>query len=297
MSAVAVKFLQRIHTLSKLSLYVEKEARGFNDAQWLAVFRTFNRLGKSSSRADVLRLEKKIAARFKPHFSNASAETIGAVAQAYGRLGLKKPEVLDSCYKVFKQNPAKFSVHDLTHLIWSSSILGNKNIQIQINTAKAIEKVIASSDCLVPDDALRLHRVSLAGRVKWGDDLLGKKTRKVVDVQLKKISEIQTNSSYFQKEVTRVVSDIACDHWEMKTEYFFEGYFLDIAFPKQKIDVEADGPSHFYQETREPVIRDKFKDAILTGLGWRVIHVDYRDWEQNQPACIERLSHELIDKK
>lgn len=67
-------------------------------------------------------------------------------------------------------------------------------------------------------------------------------------------------------------------------------YFLDIAFPEIKVDIEVDGPFHFYPRTREPVAKDLFKDRIMTGLGWNVVHLNYWEWEEDRDSCIIDLS-------
>eukprot|EP01066_Platyproteum_vivax_P020188 Platyproteum_vivax@DN801_c0_g1_i1.p1 len=42
--------------------------------------------------------------------------------------------------------------------------------------------------------------------------------------------------------------------------------------------VEVDGPAHFYAETTKPTSHTKLKHRLLTGMGYRVVHVPYFEW-------------------
>ena len=55
-------------------------------------------------------------------------------------------------------------------------------------------------------------------------------------------------------------------------EYYFPNdetwYLLDIAIPKEKIDIEVDGKKYHSEE------RDAIRDEYIRNKGWKVIRVD-----------------------
>jgi len=61
---------------------------------------------------------------------------------------------------------------------------------------------------------------------------------------------------------------------------------LDFAFPKYKIDVEIDGPSHLLPNRKKA---DRNRDARLKQMGWRVLRFDLRDVLCKEAKCITIL--------
>ena len=63
-------------------------------------------------------------------------------------------------------------------------------------------------------------------------------------------------------------------------------YKVDLAFPKQRLAIEADGACHGLWDNRN--VKDQKKDAFLAGLGWRVLRFSNKEI-LNQPQQV-RLS-------
>ena len=60
-------------------------------------------------------------------------------------------------------------------------------------------------------------------------------------------------------------------HYEYYVENDVSFYLLDIAIPKQKIDIEVDGKKYHQNK-----LKDKHRDEFLRKNGWTVIRVDAR---------------------
>ena len=104
-------------------------------------------------------------------------------------------------------------------------------------------------------------------------------------------SNIHTISSYQRQVYTAMCSmNLDCqstlEYFDSKAEFS-----IDIAIPRCKVAVEADGPTHFAFNSMRPLGATSLKRRLLKGLGWKVIAVPYFEWnrcknEQEQQAYI-----------
>lgn len=250
----------------------------FHDKQWVVAMESFRRLSKSSNRQTVLVEGKRLSERVTAQLAAASPELAGEVALTFGQLGLRSPGILRACKKLdFSQG----RVVDLTNYLWGVSLLREVDRGHYYKVAFVVEEIVSNGGWINSDDSRRLHISSLVGRVHKDCDILGPASRKAVNVGLDIVADMATNPSKLQNTVTAYVADCVPSHWEMEVEYFLEGFHLDIAFPEQKIAIEVDGPYHYYPDSDEPVTKDLLKDYVLERLGWRVIHINYKDWAKN----------------
>lgn len=73
------------------------------------------------------------------------------------------------------------------------------------------------------------------------------------------------------------------------------GYILDIAFPDEKVAVEADGtPWHSSDKARQ---RDHIKDKILSKMGWIVFRFSDRQIACDCGKCVELIGKALENRK
>lgn len=266
----------RVKTFDHL-LYLEKcYGTRFQEEHWMVALRSFRRIARQAKRSDVLRSGDILAGRISRRLPTSSIVLAGETALTFGNLGLHSTELASQCRKVNVKNA---KVVDLTKCLWGSVLLNDLCREHFIKLARSVEEVAACNFEIGIHDCRRLHMCSLVGRIRWGDEVLGKSTKKHIHLALEKLKSQQTNPSKFQNEVTAFIRKRVSEKWRMETEYFLEGFHIDIAFPDQKIAVEVDGPYHFYPGTEEIMTKDLVKDEILTGLGWCVMHISYRDWQ------------------
>ena len=73
------------------------------------------------------------------------------------------------------------------------------------------------------------------------------------------------------------------------------GYMaIDMAFAKQTVALEFDGPTHFLSHangtlSHTPTASTRFKHRTLTMLGWKVLSIDFRE------AAKHKYSNEWLE--
>ena len=104
--------------------------------------------------------------------------------------------------------------------------------------------------------------------------------------------------SLFQKEVyraaERVHSGWIMEFWDDQLQYP-----VDMALPDKKIVIEADGPTHFANNTRKPLGATALKRRLLHRLGWHTVSVPYFEWgtcadQKQQYIYMERRLKPLL---
>jgi len=272
--SLSIRSIRRSNSFPQLFQLHQRYRNRFRDDHWLATLSSFRRLAKKTDRMHVLAAGKELSERVSPFMRSASIETVGEVAFTYGQLGLRHSDVVAQCRRADLKGAR---VSDLTKCLWGPLLLGEERRNHQIRVAEAVEGLAVNEYEIPIEDCRRLHFCSLIGRVNWGDECLGTTTQKIVRQAISKFASHPTNPSRFQKEATANVRQIMPKSWVMHTEYYVEGFHLDIAFPEQKIAIEVDGPWHYYNDSDEVMTKDKVKDRVLEGLGWKVWHLSYLD--------------------
>ncbi|KAK9822663.1 hypothetical protein WJX81_005748 [Elliptochloris bilobata] len=80
-------------------------------------------------------------------------------------------------------------------------------------------------------------------------------------------------------------------------EYCSKGaeYSIDLAVPSAHVAIEVDGPSHFAENTRQPLGQTALKRRLLVALGWRPVPVPFFDFPRRGHARVlymrEALAH------
>jgi very-short-patch-repair endonuclease len=73
------------------------------------------------------------------------------------------------------------------------------------------------------------------------------------------------------------------------------GYVLDIAFPEEKLAIEADGaPWHSSKRARQ---RDHIKDKVLVKMGWTVLRFSDRQIIKDCVSCVDEIEKVLKKKR
>ncbi|MGH2830507.1 MAG: endonuclease domain-containing protein [Actinomycetota bacterium] len=67
----------------------------------------------------------------------------------------------------------------------------------------------------------------------------------------------------------------------------------DFAFLEHRLAVEADG--YKYHSDRIPWDRDRARRNRLTLLGWRIVHITWREFEKDPARCAEMVRRALAD--
>jgi hypothetical protein len=166
----------------------------------------------------------------------------------------------------------------LGNILWSMAVLG-WDAREQMSTALngSISRLCEDNASI---DSRQLHQLFQAhlasqqlgsGRILLPPAILKMASREVQDVALK------TRTSIMQCEVMDSLGRLGYAH---EVEYVTaDGFFsIDIAIAASKIAIEIDGPSHFTANTLEPLGHTRFRDRLLSAMGWRVIAIPYFEW-------------------
>jgi len=94
-------------------------------------------------------------------------------------------------------------------------------------------------------------------------------------------------SSRFHVEVANTLTFLKIPH---KNESIVGGFLIDILVEigGEKIAVEVNGPSHYFNVTSASSLRmtgnDLFKIRVLKKQGFKVLHIPYFDWQKLRTA-------------
>ena len=67
---------------------------------------------------------------------------------------------------------------------------------------------------------------------------------------------------------------------------------------EQKFGIEFDGPYHYLiGDGNKENGRTKLKRRILDKLGWTVVHIDYKDWDEIKSKYKDKDKEQILEKK
>jgi very-short-patch-repair endonuclease len=67
------------------------------------------------------------------------------------------------------------------------------------------------------------------------------------------------------------------------------GRRLDLALPRDKIDIEVDGDRYHRDSSGYRKTTDLWRDHQITGLGWRVMRFWVYELREDMDGCIDRI--------
>ncbi|HNI27842.1 MAG TPA: RAP domain-containing protein, partial [Leptospiraceae bacterium] len=112
-------------------------------------------------------------------------------------------------------------------------------------------------------------------------------------------------SSLFRKEKNRlkfhkkIESLLLKQQLKFESEYFLDGFRLDLAIPEFGIAIEPAGRVFHYNANGYEKAKDIIRSKILKKLGWRVFNIDSSNWAkmnlEKQEQFIKQLSKQVRD--
>ncbi len=289
--------MQRASTPAKLQALCNREGHNFSEKHWRLTADCISAFIEKGFRHEILAVERDInlplAASMRHR--NFSFPTISHISWTYGKIGVKNPELIQLCKRHLERKICKEEeLDDLTKAAWGFALFQDFDKPSLERIAEAVEIKIKEGSCLREDEFFRLNPISLAGRAKWKKEILGTETAARIHDYMQKRRFVIPNGSKLQREVSDWIIGSFPQSWLWETEYFLEGYHLDLSCPARRLAFEIDGPQHFYPGTREWKTRDHLMDHMLNGLGWKVARIAYWEWEE---ADSPEKKRELIASK
>jgi very-short-patch-repair endonuclease len=108
------------------------------------------------------------------------------------------------------------------------------------------------------------------------------------------VSRARAFDSGFEKAVWRALVDRG---WEVDTQVGCAGYRVDLAVRdpdrpgRYLLGIECDGAT--YHSARTARDRDRLRQSVLEGLGWRVHRIWSTEWRINADRCMQRVEEAL----
>ena len=102
--------------------------------------------------------------------------------------------------------------------------------------------------------------------------------------------------SVFETRLLRCLRDAGLPHPRTQYEIYADRglvAILDFAYPDVRLAIEADGYAH--HSSRQAWEHDRRRRNALTLLGWRVVHVTWRELVQRPDSVSEAIAKALID--
>jgi very-short-patch-repair endonuclease len=107
----------------------------------------------------------------------------------------------------------------------------------------------------------------------------------------------ETPASVFETRLLRSLRDAGLPKPEVQHEIKVGGRHIarvDFAYPSEQIAIEADSYGH--HSSRLAWEHDRARMNVLTGLGWRVLHVTWLQLE-SQPSKVVRAIEALMTSR
>lgn len=102
-------------------------------------------------------------------------------------------------------------------------------------------------------------------------------------------SVTKTTCSPIEEILTMVMNTRSMFIGEFVKQFPVGPYFLDVAFPKVKLCVEADGKD--YHSSPADIARDQRRDSYLSNLGWTVLRFTGTEINKSAHQCADRIQH------
>ena len=92
-----------------------------------------------------------------------------------------------------------------------------------------------------------------------------------------------------ERQLHRLLRKAGIKGW--RTNLPVLGYHLDLAWAKEKVEIEVDGFEH--HSSRESFERDRMRDQVLTSHGWTVLRVTWAQLQHDPEGFLKRLRQVL----
>lgn len=252
------------------------------------------------------------------NLSEASEDYFSKICWSAKRLSCSETLLLHNIYARIRQDAGKFTPPQLTTIFHSlvnthnsdQTTLNQLIAEIRIRRgAQFLPKdlVKITQSMLIPYCAsdqigqiigtyLQLI-ISYAPKLEWGDEELSQintiynfyrlKTKnreqfflpptlqEAIDAALKKNNP---ESSKFHEEVAKNISSMGRVK-PFVNEHKFYSFSIDIAFVRERVAVEIDGPDHFVSGTKTPKPKEKIKESMLRMDGWVLVRIPHFAWK------------------
>ncbi len=327
-------FIHRANQQNNLSalidLYHERQALfdQRNISKFLFVLNRIYAATKMTLGMNHLLVLKKLTERIKKEINQYTPEQLTDIVRAYIFLNAADERFLDllaeACLKKidqFKQMPKKlvsilfsfvlsgkkyhtllsqgassvsshlkrYSAGDLADLYWAYNVF---DLNQWVESVGYYIFYQTQPQDYRPQALLKIYHATLISDIEIPDHF--QSAINVVLTQMQAHTEI--TSSKFHKKIESLLLK---QQLKFESEYFLDGFRLDLAIPEFGIAIEPAGRVFHYNANGYEKAKDIIRSKILKKLGWRVFNIDSSNWAkmnlEKQEQFIKQLSKQVRD--
>lgn len=223
-----------------------------------------------------------------------SPQELANTALAYATLRVPVPQLFDNIAEAAADKVCNFKEQEIVNTAFAFAIhLSDSGREcstpIRAFYSEKLPKALRELQNYTfdPKSLAQLHLVSLFCQDAHIKLYYPEKIKSQISDHLSnECSATYPSSSPFHKKIAEELKTVKPDFQE---EHFIEGYFIDIAYPEEKIAIEINGPSHYIHDTEMVFGNEILRRHLLRARGWTVLTVPYFDLSH-----IEKIKKKLI---
>ncbi len=221
------------------------------------------------------------------NLNKLSSITLTKLAEGYAKSSYNNSQWNQSLAKQAESMYDHFKLETRVRIGWALALMGQLK-ECPRFVKKVLEITPQTCELLSLDQQFKLLQFMVAAKTQVKANL-----NKQIITSLEKSRQDPGVSSNFHLSVTTILKKLKPG---LRNEYLIEStFYVDIAYPDEKLAIEVDGPSHFSRISGRELGNSRFKKSTLEQLGWKVISIHYLDWERlySDKDCEEFLKKKL----
>lgn len=104
----------------------------------------------------------------------------------------------------------------------------------------------------------------------------------------------KTHKPHFQQKVINIIENEFKDTVEQEV---FSGFYpYDLYFPKERLVVEINGSTHYYDLTEHQIPKYNLKDSLFKAAGINYLNIDYHRYIVEKVINSDQLIKDIKDR-
>jgi len=209
---------------------------------------------------------------------------------AFAATGIAAPELFAAIAIDARRRITEFNTQSMIETMWAFSCVAWAQSQIFSELGARVAGRIGEMDKVAKS---QLYLVTSYVQTRWPDldFALGAHVENCRSAYV----DLEPNPPQLQRDVSVALERMGWNHrFNHETD---EGFFLDLAELEAKVGIEVDDPSHYLTDvvSGEYILNGatQFKSRLLRGLGWRISHVAFFEFDGKS----DRERRELLARK
>eukprot|EP00741_Cyanophora_paradoxa_P025639 tig00000385_g24743.t1 len=228
-------------------------------------------------RVDNLDLMRALADEARQRGAAMKAQELTMLALAFAYVRFDDPAAIDHLVEEARKRLAEFSPQEVSNLAWAFIAFGRHDEIVELGM---LQRLLSYQRTLLlsPENLNQLGIILFAFRTER-PELLPSFPDSLREAVTAYYADLVDGGGYDSSGLhISVAGELAEVRGGFVEEHFAGAYFLDIAYPDERVCVEVDGPLHYLALSGRLDGDSELKDRLLARDGWTVHHVTYREW-------------------